>query len=44
MVLVGTKADLDHCRWVTYDDGKSLADEFGIPFFEVSAKTGLNVD
>jgi Ras-related protein Rab-8A len=29
---------------VTYDEGKSLASEFGIKFFETSAKLNTNVD
>ena len=30
-------------RVVTYAEGKALADKFGIPFMETSAKTGHNV-
>ena len=29
---------------VTFDSGKALADEFGIKFFETSAKLNTNVD
>lgn len=29
---------------VSYEEGKALADKYGIGFFEVSAKSGNNVD
>lgn len=40
---MGNKTDLESERKVSYDDGKRLADSFGINFFEVSAKSGENV-
>jgi len=42
MVLVGNKIDLT--REVTKDEGKKLAENYKIPFFETSAKTdeGIN--
>ena len=44
-VLVGTKCDLEDKREVTEEEGKKLAKELGINnFFEVSAKTGKNVE
>ncbi|MCO5606874.1 hypothetical protein L7F22_061065 [Adiantum nelumboides] len=44
-VLIGNKADMDPSkRAVTTAQGQALADEFGIKFFETSAKTSLNVD
>ena len=42
-VLVGTKHDLQNERSVTYQEGKDLADRFGIQFLEVSAREGFNV-
>ncbi|XP_029646930.1 GTP-binding protein Rheb homolog [Octopus sinensis] len=39
IVLVGNKTDLEEDRAVTMEDGKKLADEWEIPFLEVSAKT-----
>lgn len=30
-------------RQVSYDQGKELAQSFGIPFFETSAKEGTNI-
>ena len=42
-VLVGNKSDVAD-RSVTYEEGKRLADSFGIKFFETSAKDSLNVN
>lgn len=45
IVLVGNKCDLPaERRAVSTDDGKRLAERFNVPFFETSAKTGVNVD
>ena len=44
-VLVGNKCDLDSNRQVTFEQGKALAQEWGVPFVETSAKTKIrNVD
>lgn len=43
-VLVGNKADLERDRTVPTEKGQALADEFGIPFFETSAKSGENIE
>ena len=32
-----------HMHEVSYDDGKNLALEWEQPFFDISAKTGINV-
>ena len=43
-ILVGNKCDMDESkRAVPTSRGKALADEFGIPFFETSAKSNINV-
>ena len=43
-ILVGNKCDCDEDdREVSYEEGKKLADSFGIPFFETSAKKNTNV-
>jgi Ras-related protein Rab-8A len=44
IVLCGNKSDLDNDRVVTYDEGKALAEEYGVQFFETSALTGNNVE
>eukprot|EP01092_Planopodium_desertum_P010591 TRINITY_DN4715_c0_g1_i3.p1 TRINITY_DN4715_c0_g1~~TRINITY_DN4715_c0_g1_i3.p1 ORF type:complete len:116 (+),score=6.14 TRINITY_DN4715_c0_g1_i3:289-636(+) len=43
-VLVGNKADLDDKREVTKAEGQALAEKFGCPFMETSAKTKVNVN
>ncbi|KAJ7520083.1 hypothetical protein O6H91_20G065800 [Diphasiastrum complanatum] len=44
-ILIGNKADMDESkRAVPTARGQALADEFGIKFFETSAKTNLNVE
>jgi len=42
-ILVGNKSDLED-RQVTSEEGKKLADTFGIKFFETSAKDDLGVN
>ncbi|XP_039055154.1 ras-related protein RABE1c-like [Hibiscus syriacus] len=43
--LVGNKADMDERkRAVPTSKGQALADEYGIKFFETSAKPNLNVE
>ena len=44
-MLVANKIDINVAdREVQQLEGKTLADKFGIPFMEVSAKTGHNVN
>ncbi|KAK4779759.1 hypothetical protein SAY87_015865 [Trapa incisa] len=44
-ILVGNKADMDDSkRAVPSSQGQALADEYGIKFFETSAKTNQNVE
>ena len=43
-VLVGNKADLTKDRDVSTQEGQHLAQQWGCPFFEASAKTRSNVD
>ncbi|MHA1626675.1 MAG: GTP-binding protein [Candidatus Asgardarchaeia archaeon] len=43
-VLVGTKYDLNYQRKVNREEAMALAESYGIPFYETSAKTGYNVD
>lgn len=42
IVLIGNKSDL--ARQVSMEEAKALSDEFAIPYFETSAKTGDNVN
>jgi small GTP-binding protein len=44
MILVGNKSDLSNNRQVTFDEGKEMAKNNNMMFFETSAKTGENVD
>lgn len=44
IVLCGNKSDLDNDRVVQFDEGKQLAEEYGVEFFETSALTGHNVE
>eukprot|EP00802_Teleaulax_amphioxeia_P015718 Tamp_15814.p2 GENE.Tamp_15814~~Tamp_15814.p2 ORF type:complete len:211 (+),score=46.47 Tamp_15814:726-1358(+) len=43
-VLVGNKCDMLDKKVVETSRGQALADEFGIKFYETSAKKNLNVD
>lgn len=44
-ILVGNKCDVsEEKRAVAYSRGQALADEFGIQFFETSAKDNSNVE
>ena len=44
-ILIGNKCDVpDEQRVVSTEQGKALAEEFGISFFECSAKANLHVD
>ncbi|KAL6595052.1 hypothetical protein ACP70R_048155 [Stipagrostis hirtigluma subsp. patula] len=43
-ILVGNKVDMDTKRVVSTAQGQKLADEYGMQFFETSAKTNQNVE
>ena len=43
MVVIGNKCDLESDRQVKTEDGTRFAEEHKAPFFETSAKFGLNV-
>jgi Ras-related protein Rab-8A len=43
-ILIGNKCDWEEKRVVSTERGQQLADELGIPFLEVSAKTNNNID
>ena len=42
--LVANKIDLENERKVEREEGENLAKELGLPFMEVSAKDGINID
>ncbi|CAL8248159.1 unnamed protein product [Merluccius merluccius] len=44
VVLVGTKVDLNDSRDVQVRQARELAERYGIPYFETSAATGVEVD
>lgn len=43
-ILIGNKCDWEEKRVVSTERGQQLADELGIPFLEVSAKSNINID
>jgi Ras-related protein Rab-8A len=43
-ILIGNKCDVEEGRVITYEQGSALAEEFGINFFETSAKQNTNVE
>ena len=43
-ILVGNKCDLVEQRQVSKERGKQLADSYGIPFIETSAKNNENIE
>ncbi|XP_072224795.1 ras-related protein Rab-37-like isoform X2 [Leuresthes tenuis] len=44
IMLLGNKSDMTAERVVKKEDGERLAKEYGVPFMETSAKTGVNVE
>eukprot|EP00178_Gracilaria_changii_P024722 TRINITY_DN74788_c0_g1_i1.p1 TRINITY_DN74788_c0_g1~~TRINITY_DN74788_c0_g1_i1.p1 ORF type:complete len:196 (+),score=20.83 TRINITY_DN74788_c0_g1_i1:34-621(+) len=44
IVIVGNKCDLERDREVTSMEGKMLAEKYGAPFVETSAKARINVE
>ncbi|ERE69148.1 ras-related protein Rab-37-like protein [Cricetulus griseus] len=44
VMLLGNKADVSSERVIRSEDGETLAREYGVPFMETSAKTGMNVE
>ena len=42
-ILVGNKCDMENERKVTVEQGKEFADQYGMKFFETSAKDSINV-
>ena len=44
LILVGNKSDLQDNREVSQAEAESMANSWGVPYVETSAKTKLNVD
>jgi GTPase SAR1 family protein len=44
IVLVGNKSDLTSDRVVDEEQGKLIADKYGVPFYECSAYSGQNIN
>ena len=42
-ILVGNKCDMEGDRKVTIEQGKDFASQYGMKFFETSAKESINV-
>jgi len=42
-ILVGNKCDMENERKVTVEQGRDFADQYGMKFFETSAKNSTNV-
>lgn len=42
-VLIGNKCDYESARQVSTEEGQRLAEEYGVKFFETSAKNDINV-
>ena len=43
-ILIGNKSDMENERKVTTQQGKEFADQYGMKFFETSAKNSTNVN
>ena len=43
-ILIGNKCDWEEKRAVSTQQGQELANELGIPFMEVSAKSNINIE
>ena len=44
VILVGNKIDSNENRKVSTEEGQGIANEYGLQFYETSAKTGDNID
>ena len=43
-IIVGNKCDLEDNREVTTEEGKALAESYGVEFLEASAKDTININ
>ena len=44
MVLLGCKSDLGEERKVSYEEGLKMAERYGMPFYEASAKMNVGIE
>ena len=44
VILIGNKIDKEEERLVSEDEGKSLAEQYGINFIEISNREGINIE
>ena len=44
LILLGNKCDLEEERKVSKEEGEKLANQFGIKFYEISNKDGINIE
>ena len=44
LILVGTKCELEHRRYVKTEEGEKFAKDNNMDFIEVSSKTGKNIN
>ena len=44
VILLGNKWDLEDKRQVAFDEGEAFAKEYGMEFFETSAKENININ
>lgn len=44
IIIVGNKCDLEDRREISKTEGEEIANKFGIPFYEASAKTRYNIE
>ena len=44
LLLIGNKCEQEESRVVSKERGEQLAESWGIPFLETSAKTNHNID
>lgn len=43
-ILIGNKCDMTDDKVISTEEGQALADEYGVQFFETSAKNNVNVE
>ena len=44
MILTGNKIDLEQQREIAKEEGEKMAEKYGLEFFEISNKQGINIE